>query len=52
MPKDEMRKNGIESPDIADALMLTFDRPLFDKVIQEKYYKIANEEKFDPFEII
>jgi len=26
MPKDEMRKEGYESPDIADALMLTFSR--------------------------
>jgi hypothetical protein len=25
MSKDEMRRNGIESPDIADALMLSFD---------------------------
>ena len=27
MPKDDMRKRGIESPDIADALALTFSKP-------------------------
>ena len=27
MPKDEMRKRGIESPDVADALALTFAKP-------------------------
>ena len=35
MGKDEMRRNGIESPDVADALMLTFDRPWVLKVLTE-----------------
>ena len=41
MPKDEMRKYGIESPDVADALALTFaipieilNRQLIDKINQ------------------
>jgi len=51
MSKEDMRKEGIESPDTSDALSLTFDRPPFD----EKFAKLqaqAEQEDFDRYELI
>ena len=39
MSKDEMRRNGIESPDVADALMMSFDSTyvrMFERPLQKK----------------
>ena len=39
MPKDEMRKIGVESPDIADALAITFSRDSIinrDKILRKE----------------
>jgi len=44
--KDEMRKKGIESPDVADALMLTFAFPksyAIQKQLRNKVKRIINE---------
>ena len=47
MSKDEMRRNGIMSPDIADALMLTFAKPIttFQKSIEDKFFELKQRQK-------
>lgn len=52
MPKDEMKKYGYESPDIADALMLTFDKPptMEDKQVVDSY--LPKQSDFDPYSMI
>lgn len=49
MGKEEMRANGIESPDVADALMLTYTTPdPFDTTYDREDNKVDNE-PFDRF---
>lgn len=51
MGKEEMRANGVESPDVADALMLTYTQPdPIDTIYPEEYnYKEEREfERFSP----
>lgn len=48
MPKDEMRKRGIRSPNAADALMLTFAILLQDKMADNFRGSVINVE-FDPY---
>ena len=50
MPKDEMRKQGIESPDVADALALTFSRDSIinrDKILTTEQKELVKQ--FDYF---
>jgi hypothetical protein len=52
MSKDDMRKSGVESPDVADSLMLTFDKPPYSKLAEELELRKENEsmdlyEKYD-----
>ena len=50
MPKDEMRKQGIESPDVADALALTFSRDSIinrDKILTTEQRELVKQ--FDYF---
>jgi hypothetical protein len=50
MPKDEMRKRGIESPDVADALALTFSRDSVinrDKILTQEQKELVKQ--FDYF---
>src|SRR3990167_2519861 len=48
MSKDEMRANGVDSPDVADALMLTYTYP--DPASTNEYaYKEKEEKVFDRF---
>ena len=50
MPKDEMRKNGVESPDVADALALTFSRDSIinrDKILTTEQRELVKQ--FDYF---
>lgn len=54
MPKHEMRKLGIQSPDIADAFAMTFlvepTRPMTaDERERQKYIQEYDDEPFDPF---
>lgn len=54
MPKHEMRKLGIQSPDIADAFAMTFlvdpVRPLTaDERERQKYIQEYDDEPFDPY---
>lgn len=46
MSKLEMAKEGIDSPDVADAFMLTFDKPAYYKEDRD------DEEDFDPYDIM
>jgi hypothetical protein len=46
MPKDQMRAQGIDSPDIADALSFTFDKSPFVKMSIKRYN--VSDEEFDP----
>ena len=52
MSKEEMRANGIDSPDVADALALTYSHPdpfaTFDIDIYEADNKVDNYDKFAP----
>jgi len=48
MSKDLMKRNGIESPDIADALMLTFDRRAAE--LTQVHYN--QNETFNPHDVI
>ena len=47
MPKDEMRKLGILSPDAAEALMLTFIHPLriFSPSYENKFFDLKMKQK-------
>ena len=49
MSKDEMLRNGIDSPDFADAFALTFARPENDYVKDTAYYPPVQEINFDPY---
>lgn len=48
MPKEKMLTHGIPSTDIADSLMLTFDRPPFSRE-EEMINQIQEAENFDPY---
>lgn len=50
MSKDEMRKNGVDSPDVADALMLTFDFPAYNRLADEMAQE--SEKVFDKYSLI
>jgi hypothetical protein len=54
MPKDEMRRRGIRSPDAFDALALTFVRPTVPILTKEERFEQARIQKevFNPYEII
>ena len=54
MSKDTMRREGIRSPDIADALSLTFVDPelVYDISKQEKEQMVREQESFDKFDPI
>ena len=47
MSKDEMRRDGMESPDFADALSLTFIQA--DTVFKDQPIRMQHEESYDPF---
>ncbi len=49
MSKDEMRANGIESPDVADALMLTYVSPDPVDAPRGEEYNSRNDNDFDRF---
>jgi hypothetical protein len=49
MGKEEMRANGFESPDVADALMLTYTQADPFDTIYEKEYNIQEDKTFERF---
>ena len=51
MGKEEMRANGIESPDVADALMLTYTQPdpIETFTMPEPIEKMSDADRFAPF---
>lgn len=50
MPKDVMRREGFESPDTADALMLTFATPPYNEQYEKKKQE-EEQEDYDPYSI-
>lgn len=51
MGKEEMRANGIESPDVADALMLTYTQPDPIDTIYSEYDRVEDKQ-FDRYAVI
>jgi hypothetical protein len=49
MPKEQMLKDGIESPDVADALSLTFATPDIPFLEKEEQERINQDSGFNPF---
>lgn len=50
MSKEDMLKDGIQSPDVADALSMTFVTNDVVEMSREELDKLRNEEgSFDPF---
>lgn len=49
-PKDDIKKRGLPSPDLADALALTFAHPVHKRTLLEQYGGgRARREEFDPY---
>jgi hypothetical protein len=52
-PKDDIKKRGLPSPDLGDALALTFAQPIAKKTEIDMYRKqYSREREYDPLETI
>lgn len=52
-PKDDIKKRGLPSPDLGDALALTFAQPIAKKTEMDMYRKqYSREREYDPLETI